>query len=226
MAMVRNVLMSLILGLVFLGCKEDALHIKARYDQIQGLEEADRVIFEDNRIGQVTGVFYSEHGYYLVDLAIERHFANAVTEHAAFFIIADPQNEGQKAIEMIQTRRGGSPLQDGATVQGSIRSSAVFSQMRGDFEKGLDHFKEQFEQFFEDLKSLPEHEEVKKLEKELERLAETMMKSSKSVQKEIQKEWLPWLKEEISKLRERLRKFGREEELEPLDTQMEKIMEI
>ena len=214
------------LGLVFLGCKEGALHIKARYDQIQGLKEEDRVIFEQNHIGQVTGVFYSEHGYYVVDLAIEKRFANAVTEHAEFFIIEDPQNEGQKAIEMIQTRRGGSPLQDGATVEGSVTSSAVFGVMREDFEKGLEDFKEQFERFFEDLKSVPENEEVKKLEKELERLAETMKQSSKSVQEKIQKELLPRLKEEIGKLRKRLEMFGREEELEPLDTQMEKIMEI
>ena len=213
-------------GLVFWGCKESPLRIKARYDQIQGLKEDDRVIFEQNHVGQVTGVFYSEHGHYVVDFAIERRFANAATEHAEFFIIGDPQNEGQKAIEMIQTRRGGSPLQDGATVQGSTKSSAVFGQMREDFEKGLDGFKEQFEQFFEDLRSVPENEEVKKLEKELERLAETMKRSSKSVQEKIQKELLPRLKEEIGKLRERLRKFGREEELEPLDTQMEKIMEI
>jgi paraquat-inducible protein B len=224
--MVRKILVPLMLGLVFLGCKESALRIKARYDQIQGLKENDRVIFEKNQVGLVTGVFYSEHGYYVVDLAIERRFANAVTEHAEFFIIGDPQNVGQKAIEMIQTRRGGSPLQDGATVQGSIRSSAVFGQMREDFEKGLEGFKEQLEQFFEDLKSVPENEEVKKLEKELERLVEIMKQSSKSVQEKIQKELLPRVKEEIGKLRERLRKFGREEELEPLDTQMEKIMEI
>ena len=224
--MVRKILIPLMVSLVFLGCKERGLRIEARYDQIQGLEKGDRVIFQQNHIGQVTGVCYSEHGYYMVDLAIERRFAKAVTEHAEFFIIGDPQNVGQKAIEMIQTRRGGSPLQDGATVEGSIRSSAVFGQMREDFEKGLEDFKEQFQQFFEDLKRVPENEEVKKLEKELERLAETMKRSSKSVQEKIQKELLPRLKEEIGKLRERLRKFGREEELEPLDTQMEKIMEI
>ena len=162
----------------------------------------------------------------MVDLAIERRFANAVTEHSEFYIIGDPQDEGKKAIEMMQTRRGGSPLQDGATVQGSTKSSAAFGQMRENFEKRLQGFKEQFEQFFEDLRSIPEAEEVKRLEKELERLAEAMKRSSKSMREKIQKELLPRLKDEIEKLRERLRKFGREEELEPLETQMEEIMEI
>jgi hypothetical protein len=225
-AMVRRILVPLMFALVFLGCKQSALHITIRYDQIQGLKEGDRVIFEQNHIGEVTGVFYSEDGYYVVDLTIERHFANAATEHSKFFIIADPQNKGEKAIEMIQTRRGGAPLQDGATVQGSSKSSAVFSQMRANFEKGLGNLKGEFERFFEDLRSVPETEEFKKLEKELERLAEEMKRSSKSVREKIQKEVLPRLKEEIEKLREQLRKFGRQEELEPLETQMEKIMEI
>ena len=224
--MVRKILIVLILALVFWGCEESALHIKIRYDQIQGLKEGDRVFFEQNHIGGVTRVFYSEYGYYLVDLAIERCFANAATEHSKFFVIVDPRNKEKKAIEMIQSRRGGSPLQDGASVLGSTKSSAVFGQMRENFEKRLGNLKEQFERFFEDLRSVPETEELKKLEKELERLAEAMKRSSKSVREKIQKEILPRLKEEIEKLREQLRKFGRKEELEPLETQMEKIMEI
>jgi len=60
----------------------------------------------------------------------------------------------------------------------------------------------------------------------LERLAEEMKRSSKSVREKIQKELLPRLKEKIEKLREQFRKFGREEELEPLETQMEKIIDL
>jgi hypothetical protein len=153
----------------------------------------------------------------VVDLAIERHFANAATEHSEFLIIVDPQNRGKKAVEMIQ--------EDGATVQGSTKSSAVVGQTREDFEKGLGNLKEQFEQFFEDLRKIPESEELKKLEDEMERLAEEMKRSGKSVQEKIQKDLLPRLKEEIEKFREQLQKFGREEELRPLETQMEKNMQ-
>jgi paraquat-inducible protein B len=190
------------------------------------LKEGDRVLFEQNHIGEVTGIFYSADGYYVVGVAIDRAFANAVTEHSKFFVIKDPLSGEKRAIEMVQTRKGGSPLQDGATVQGSIKSSGIFSQKGEDFEKGLESFKEQFERFFEDLRSVPESEELRELEKELERLAEEMKRSSKAVREKIQKELLPRLKEEIEKLREQLQKFGREDELEPLETQMEKNMQI
>jgi hypothetical protein len=222
--MVKRVLIPLVLVLVFFGCKEGPLDIKIRFDRIQGLKEGNRVVFEQNHIGEVTGVFYSADGYYVVDSAIARHFANAATEHSEFLIIVDPQNRGKKAIEMIQTQQGGLPLEDGVTVQGSTKSSAVLGQTREDFEKGLGNLKEQFEQFFEDLRMVPESEELKKLEDEMERLAEEMKRSGKSVQEKIQKDLLPRLKEELEELREQLQKFGREEEVKPLETQMEKNM--
>jgi paraquat-inducible protein B len=222
----KTILILLVLALAFLGCKEGDFNIKIRCDQIQGLTEGDQVIFEQNRIGKVTGVFYSVDGDYMVDLAIKEDFANAVTEYSEFFIIGDPQNGGKKAIEMIHTRTGGSPLKDGAIIEGSTKSSAVFSRMEDDLEKGLEDLKEHFERFFEDLRGVPESQEFKKLEKELERLTEEMKRSGKSAQEKIQKELLPRLKQEIEKLRKQLRRFGREKELEPLETQMKKIKEI
>lgn len=224
--MLKRILILLMLPLVFWGCKKTDVNIKVRCDQIQGLREGDRVIFEQNRIGDVTGVFYSVDGHYMVDLAIKKDFANAATEYSKFFIIGDPQNNGRKAIEMIQTQTGGSPLKNGVTVEGSTKSSAAFSRMGDDFEKGLEDLKEHFERFFEELRGVPESQEFKKLEKELERLAEEMKRSGKSAQEKIQKELLPRLKQEIEKLRKQLRKFGREKELDPLETQMEKIREI
>lgn len=218
--MVKRIVMPLVLALVFLGCKERPLRIHVQYDQIQGLEEGNRVIFEENHIGEVTRVFYSAEGYYLVDVAIARHFANAATEHSRFFITRDPQSEGKRAIEMMQARKGGIVLEDGATVQGSTKSSAVFDQTKKGFEKGLDNLKQQFEAFFEDLKGVPESEELKNLEKELKGLAEEMKRSGKSVQEKMRKELLPRLQKEIEKLREELRKLGREEEVEPLEMQL------
>lgn len=108
----------------------------------------------------------------------------------------------------------------------ALRSSTLLTQASEDFEKELENLGKNFEQFLEDLRSLPESEEFEKLEKELERLAEQMKRSGKSAREEIQKELLPRLKKELEELRKRLREFGREKELGPLETQMENIGEI
>ena len=225
--MPKRVLILLMLAWTFFACKEAGLKINVRYDEIQGLEAGDRVIFEQNDIGRVTGVSYDGDGHTVANLMIKNDFAGAATEYARFFVIRDPKNQERKAIEMVVTRSGGPPLEADATVQGSTRPSTLFGQASGRLEQGLESLKKDFEQFAEDLKGLPESEEWKRLEKELARLVEEMKQSGRSARETIQKELLPKLQEEIEKLRERLREFGREEEeMEPMEVHVEEIREI
>jgi len=224
--MLRRILILVILFLVFWGCEEGVLNFKIKYDQVQGLETGDTVIFEKNHIGEVIRIFYTKDGYYLVDVAIRKAFANAATEDTRFFIAEDPENKERKAIEIIQARKGGLPLKNGATVEGSCRASAVFSQMEQSLEKRVEDMGKAFDHLFEELQGVPESEEFKKLERELERLAEEMKGSGESIREKIEQEWLPSLKQEIEKLRERLQKLGREQEVKNLEVQLEKIRGI
>lgn len=221
--MLRRILILVILFLVFWGCGEGVLNFKIKYDQVQGLEEGERVIFEKNHIGEVARIFYTKDGYYLVDVAIRKAFANAATEDARFLITEDPKNNEKKAIEIIQARKGGLPLEDGATVEGSSKASAVFTQMEQSLEKRAEDIGKAFDHLFEQLQGVPESEEFKKLEREVERLAEEMRRSGESMREKIEREWLPSLKQEMEKLRERLQKLGREQEVKDLEVQLEKI---
>ncbi len=223
--MLKKILTLMILLLVFLGC-EDVLCIKIRYSQIQGLKQGDRVFFENNHIGNVTEIVYTADGDYLTSVSIQKDFANAATEHSRFYIITDPRDNEKKAIEINLSKKDGTPLQDGAIINGSIGTSAFLDQILGKFDKGLETLKKGFDQFLEDLSGVPESEDFKELEKELDQLSEDMKRSGKSVQEKIRNEVLPKLNEELDKLREELRKFGREKELEPLEDKIEKIRGI
>lgn len=224
--MLRRVLILVISFLVFWGCEEGVLNFKIKYDQIQGLEEGDTVIFEKNHIGEVARIFYTKDGYYLVHVAIRNAFANAATQDARFFITEDPKNKGKKVIEIIQSRKGGLPLKNGATVEGSSKASTVLSQMEQSLEKRVEDIGKAFDHLFEELQGVPESEEFEKLERELERLAEEMKRSGESMREKIEQEWLPSLKQEMEKLRERLQKLGREQEVEDLEIELEKIRGI
>ena len=220
--MLKKILIIVILPLFFMGCKENAHHIKVKYDQVYGLKKGGRVLFEHNHVGQVTAVFYSKEGYYLVSLSIKKSFANTATEHSRFIIIADPQDEKNKAIEIIQVQKGGSPLQDGAIVDGSTKSSEFFGHMRDELDKGIENLKEQFDKFSEEIKRVPESDEFKKLKKELDVLLEELKKSGKSVKEKIEKELLPQIEKEVEKLRERLREFEQKKESKPADDPIKK----
>ena len=221
--MLKKILVLLILPFVLLACKENALNLKIRFHQVQGLKQGNRVIFRQNQIGTVKNLLYSDEEFFIVDIAIKKDFADDATEHSRFFIITDPQHKENKAVEMIQIRKGGKPLQNNATLEGSTETSVLLNQLFGGIENGLEDLEKQFEQFSKDLKSIPESEEFKKLEKELKRLAEEMKRSGQAVRQKIKEELLPQLKEEMEKLRKRLHEFGREDEMKPLEIEMEKI---
>jgi len=210
-------------ALLFFACEETGLNLKIRFDQIQSLQAGNRVVFESNHIGQVTRVFYSQEGAYLVDLKIKEDFANAVTENSRFYIIEDSLASEKKAIEMIQIRKGGSPLAGGTIVEGSTRPAAMYQKMLENFDKQAGELARQFQQFLEDLGKLPESEAVKQLQKDLEEITGEMEKAGKTTRDKIQNEIVPMLKEELEHLKKRLEKFGREREVEPLEEQLEKL---
>ncbi len=221
----KKILFSSILLLAFLGCKEDLLNIKIRYDQIQGLEKGNHVIFESNHIGNVKDIFYSSEGKYIVDVVINKAFANALRDNSEFFIIDDPKSNDKKAIEIVTTRNDGVILKDGSTIDGSTKSNDL-DQIDNKIYEGLESVRKGVEEFIESLglDRISESDEFKRLERELNDLAEQMKRSRKSIHDKIQKEVLPKIKKEIEKLRKRLQELGRDEELEPLETQVKKMM--
>ncbi len=222
--MKRKIAIAGLIVLMLAGCAVRDLSLKIRYNQIYGLDEADRVLFEDNQIGEVTRVFYSKDGHYIADLKIKANFTNAVTENSRFLIIDDPQREGKKAIEVIQIRKGGKPLEDGLLVEGSTRASVLFGEMWQQFETELDKLREYFQEFLKDLESLPESAQVKELEKELKELAKEMQRAGKETREKIQKEILPLIKKELERLKKKLKMDGREKEVEPLEEQLDNLI--
>jgi ABC-type transporter Mla subunit MlaD len=221
--MLKRVLMLMLLPLISLGCKADNLNLKIQYDQVHGLQKGDQVIFEQHPIGTVTGVSYRDNGDYLVSVDIKKDFNAVATEHSRFFIADDPVRQGHKAIEVSQIRPGGSFLKNQATVEGSTRASLFFDQIKGGFEKGLGSLKQKFEQFSQELSKVSESEAFKKLENELKDLAGEIEQSGQAARKEIEQQWLPRFKQELEKLEKRLRKLGREDELKPLEIELERI---
>lgn len=221
--MLKRVLILLLLPLIGIGCKADNLNLTIRYDQVRGLQKGDPVIFEQHPIGIVTGVSHRDTGDYLVNIVIKKDSNAIATEHSRFFIADDPVSQGHKAVEVAQMRPGGSLLKNQATVEGSTRAFLFFDQMMGGFEKGFENLKKEFEQFSQELSEVSESEAFKKLENELKDLAGGIEQSGQAARKEIEQQWLPRFKKELEKLRNRLRKLGREDELKPLEIELKRI---
>jgi predicted nuclease with TOPRIM domain len=86
--------------------------------------------------------------------------------------------------------------------------------------------KEQMDKFGRDLQTFPESQEYKDLKKSLEELAAEIERKEKQTREQIKREWLPKIQRELDELRQRLKQMGREDEMAPLDREVERIRRI
>jgi hypothetical protein len=224
--MIKKIMILIIIVFVAMGCQASGKHLVLKFDHIYGLTSNDGVIFEKSRVGRVGEITYTKDGNFLVGLKIEKAFANTATEYTRFFIVSDPQINGRKAVEMIQSQKGGTPLKNNAVVEGSVTSSVIIERMQKDLESQMKGLTRQFNTFAEELKKIPDSEAYKKLEGQLTDLYNEMKQSGKQVREMIQKEILPRLEKELENLKKRFHEKGQEKELKPLETKMEKIKKI
>lgn len=224
--MLGNVFMVFTFVVSISGCFNQDLNFKIRFQQIEGLRTSDGVIFEKNRIGRVESVSYTDKGDYLVDVRIDEPFVKAVTEHSRFFIVNDPSERGRKAVEMIRVGEAGDPVKSGAVVAGTTRFAALLNMMRENVGKTASDLNRKFKDMSDEFKGIPDSMEVKELERYLNDLKEMLLNAGAAAREKIQKELLPWLQKEIDRLKERLKKLGREKEVEPLEVKMEELRSI
>ena len=225
--MPKKTMLILLVGLVTsLGCFSNDLNVKIRFDQINGLKSGEKVLFEENEIGQVTDIFYEKEGTYLVDVTIRSDFRNAVTDHSRFCIVDDPVDPLRRAVEMIALKRKGRPLEDGAVVWGDTRLGVLIEKTEDDVSKAMGDLKERLGRFSEDMKEVPENEEIKRLQKDMDLLLEEMKRSGAAFRDKVQKDIVPQIQKQIEDLKKRLRDLGREKEAEPLETRMDQMRRI
>lgn len=224
--MTRNSLVCIFLLVAISGCWGNEIGLNVTFDRISGLAKQDPVIFDGNRIGSVQAVQYNQDGSYTVQVSIEKGFSNAATQYSHFKIVQDPWQAEHKAVSIYLSKPGGTLLEDGATVAGDPGEGDFFGQLHKDLEDGFTYFREQLEKFGRDVQQYPESEEYKNLKKSLEDLAAEIQRKEKQTRERIKREWLPKIQRELDELREKLKQSGREQEIEPLEREVERIRKI
>ena len=224
--MVRKTIVWLLFIWGLSACVSNDIQINVTFDHLSGLTKEDRVVFEDNTIGSVQAVSYNPDGSYTVQVRIEKSFQNAVTQYSHFRIVEDPKASNHKAVMVVLDQSGGTPLKSGATIAGDSEEDDFFKQLQEDLASGFAFFKEQIDKIDRDVRQYPQSEEYRQLKKSLEDLADEIESKEKQTREKIKREWLPKIQREVDKLREKLKQFGKEEELEPLEKQVDRIRNI
>jgi hypothetical protein len=215
----------MILLALFAGCGDKSLELKIRFEAIHGLVSGAPVWFESNAVGSVSKVEFTPEGDYLVHVNIAQEFAAAATEYTRFFIIPDPKTPTTSAVEVIQTQKGGRPLQDGATIPGATKTSAHLDRLMDQLAEGIEDAQRRWTTVIEDLHALPESEAYRSLDAELDRLDKEVSRSTEKARKELHENVLPKIEQAVRLLKERLGQAGRESETEPLERKLKALQE-
>jgi len=190
------------------------------------VSKGDRVLLTNNAAGSVASIQYNDDQTFTVDLAVDSGFAHALTEHARFYVIDDPGADGRKAIDIRLSQPGGLPLKSGAVVPGSKVQDDLTEHLQKEIQGVIRFFKETLEEMESDVKQVPETEAYQQIKKSLEALAAAIKQKEKQTREKIKRQWLPRIQRELDDLRRRLEAYGREDELKPLEVEMERIRRI
>jgi ABC-type transporter Mla subunit MlaD len=117
--------------LLLWGCMQSSLTLQVRYPDVLGLKVQDPVYFQQNEIGKVLKISYTQQGDFLVELNIVADFKNAATADSKFFIENNPKVPQGKAVVIVQEKPGGKALEGGAIVQGSVRPGLLDDMLSG-----------------------------------------------------------------------------------------------
>lgn len=207
-------------------CRSHAMHINVRYDRLSGLAADDRVLFEGNVAGRVATIHFDQQNGYTVRLSVEKGFSNALTEYSDFYVVDDPLYVGHKAVEIRLHQRGGKPLTDEASVTGVAQAQDLAEQLQRDLQAGFDFFKKQIDRFGRDIQKVPESEAYQRLKRSLNELGDEISQAEKETRQKLKEQWLPQIERELNALKERLRRQGREKEVQPLENQVDRIRHI
>ena len=221
--MVRNFIFSAITALVLIGCIGTTHNFKIRFNDIQGLRENDRVFFDKTAIGKVTGIEYTDTGNYLVSVAVEDQFSSLPKASNTFYIDSNPETEGQKAVRIIQIKDGGNIIEKNTIVEGQSKYVAIYGQIANKFRKNIHVMESEINDFFKGLQYLSESEQIKQIERQLDKILAEIENLSMEMKHKLETEILPRIKKLVEELRRRLEGIGKEEKLEYVDKKIETI---
>ena len=106
----------------------------------------------------------------------------------------------------------------------SLREAS--QQLEDELEKTLDELAEQFSQFSREFQSAPDNQELKSLQQSLNRLADEMSRAEKEIREKMKKEILPEIQARLDLLRKRLERYNRQDEMAPLDRQVDQLHRV
>ena len=212
-------------GIIYwFGLYKRPLEISIEFDRADGVGEGNEVVLGDIAVGEVTGLRTTESAGALVDVRIDKNYADEINSSSVFIIERYPL-VSNKRIRVQVLREDAPPLTRGARVEGYSSQAQFFMRTSKKILEGAyQEFDDWVREFKTGLEESEEDERLKKLRKDVRELMEQARRSAEQGMAELNKE-IPRLKEELNKIIEELRRLGKGKEGDELKDTFDRYLE-
>ncbi len=211
-----------LMGFLLAGCGGD-LDFTVRFDAIDALRTDDRVLADSTAIGSVAGIEDTAEGDYRVAVRIERRHADTLGRASVFYIDADPQKPGRKALMVLAAPVASGLIGDGETVEGTAKWSALLQRLTRRMENAAAGITDEIDRYWQELQDLPTREQARRLEAELDRILAELKRLNAAAQHRLKTEILPRLREQLDELRHKLTAPDHDVQLDRLEDKFDRI---
>ncbi len=211
------------MALFLAACQVGNLAFQVEYQNIDGLKKGASLTHDDETIGSVTEIEYTDQGTFLVGVEIEEAYRPLASQSALFYI--SENSSSNKVIELVNDDKPGTQplIEEGQVIKGSDRLSGMSQKFQNQFNNAVESLSNSIQSSWENWKEETLEQQMSYLEEELNQLQEKAENLSESMRKDYETRILPELNKQIDALKKQLEELGREDELQGIEKKMDEL---
>ena len=212
-------------GLLLLVSCSNELGITILYDPPASLKPGDPVHWQDQQIGTVSTVSVNKQGRVAVAVKIQAAFRANVTDQCRFVLMKKSIQPEQYAINVTCLAAGGTPLPNGAEVEGLTTWGLLLEQGRQGLQAWSKQLQTDLERWQQTLKQLPFEAWAQELEQRMTYWEHELDQAGAETKRFFKQEVLPALEAAINDLKRQLPPRERDK-TQKLERQLEELKQI
>lgn len=210
--------------LILAGCIESGVHFTIRYTTVDGLKKNAPLMHDDQIIGEVNEIIYTDEGDFEVRVTIEKSHHSLATDSTLFVIADDPKNQDERIIKLITSGEPGTLIQDDQVVQGSTTLAGVTKELQSQIGETLESFASSIDRSLSEWNDETVEPQIDQLEKELNQLLEDAKTLGENAKAQIKNEVLPAIKQHIEQLKQRMEELEQDDDsTDELDRKLDEL---
>ncbi|QUJ66455.1 hypothetical protein KDD30_09745 [Photobacterium sp. GJ3] len=205
------------------GCIASGVNFSIRYDAVNGLKNNASLMHDNQVIGKVNEIIYTEQGHFEVRVTVDEAFQTLATDSALFVITDNAKAKDAQIIQLIPNDKPGTRIQDGQVIQGSTKLAGIAKKMQNQLGKSLQSFAASMDRSFSNWVDNTAEPTADQLDNELDQLIEEAKSFGHDANDRIQADVIETLKQHIERLKQQMNERNQDDAIDPLEKKVEAL---